>query len=103
MNVSFSSWLVIILAVLAANMPFLNERLLAFFPLKKSEIEFRKPILLRLIELVFLYITVALVAYFLESNIGNAFPQDWQFFAITSCLFIVFSYPGFVFQYLRKH
>lgn len=102
MNVSFSSWLVIILAVLAANMPFFNERLLGFIPLKKAEIDYKKSILLRLIELFFLYAFVAIVSYFLESNIGNVFSQDWQFFAITSCLFIVLSYPGFVFRYLRK-
>ena len=103
MNVSFSSWLVIILALLAANMPFFNERLLAFIPLKRTEVAYKKSILLRLMELIFLYASVAFFSYFLESNSGNTFPQDWQFFAITSCLFIVFSYPGFVFRYLRKH
>jgi len=36
-----------------------------------------------------------------ESSIGNVFPQGWEFYAISGCLFTVFSFPGFVYQYLR--
>lgn len=88
----------ILLAVLAANLPFLNERLFALIPIGKPAKLFR----LRLIELFVLYWLARGAAYLLEAHIGNTFPQGWEFYAITACLFIVLAYPGFVFRYLRK-
>jgi hypothetical protein len=37
-----------------------------------------------------------------ESSIGNVFPQEWEFYAVSACLFIVLAFPGFIYQYLRK-
>jgi hypothetical protein len=42
------------------------------------------------------------VAYAIESVIGNAFPQGWQFYAVTVCLYLVLGFPGFVHRYLRR-
>jgi hypothetical protein len=98
-DVSLSSWFVILLAILAANLPFLNERMLALVPLGMM----LKPAWLRLIELAFLYALVGIIGYLLESRIGNTFAQGWEFYAVTVCLFLVFAYPGFVFRYLRRH
>jgi hypothetical protein len=97
-DVSLSSWFVILLAAVAANLPFFNERLFAAFPLRVA----RKPLWLRLIELAILYGLVGGVAYLLEARVGNAFEQRWEFYAITVCLFLVLAYPGFVYRYLRK-
>jgi hypothetical protein len=97
-DVSLSNWFVILLALLAANLPFLNERLFAFIPLDSET----KSFWVRLAELIVLYALVGGIAYLLESRIGNTFPQRWEFYAVTGCLFIVFAYPGFVFRYLRK-
>lgn len=98
MDVSLASWFVIVLAALAANLPFLNERLFALIPLS----QFVKPLRLRLFELLVLYFILRGIAYLLEARIGNVFPQRWEFYAITACLFLVFAFPGFVFRYLRK-
>lgn len=98
MDVSLSGWFVILLAVCAANLPFLSNRLFALVPLSRGE----KPFWLRLLEMFVLYILIGVIAYLLESRIGNAFPQSWEFYAITGCLFLVLGYPGFVFRYLRK-
>lgn len=98
MNVTFAVWMVIILAVFAANMPFLNERFLAVFPIKVT----LKPFWVRLIELTILYFALGLIARVLEANLGNVFEQKWEFFAITAFLFLVLAYPGFVLRYLRK-
>jgi hypothetical protein len=38
----------------------------------------------------------------LESRIGGVFAQNWEFYAITGCLFLVLAFPGFVLRYLRK-
>lgn len=88
----------ILLAALAANLPFFNERLFAVVPLRNPN----KSFWLRLFELTVLYFLVLGIAYFLEARIGNTFSQRWEFYAITVCLFIVLAYPGFVFRYLRK-
>ena len=107
MDVTASSWLVIALGILGANLPFLNEKLFAAVPLKKAaQAEdgkgWRKPLALRLLEMVILYFVVGAVAFALEARIGNAFPQTWEFYAITGCLFLVLAFPGFVGRYLRK-
>ncbi|RJF98803.1 DUF2818 family protein [Noviherbaspirillum saxi] len=98
MDVSLSSWFVILLAIAAANLPFINERLFAAVPLGRPT----KSLWLRLLELFVLYFVVGGIAYLLESRIGNVFTQRWEFYAITGCLFLVLAFPGFVFRYLRK-
>ena len=98
MDVALSGWFVILLAVLAANLPFVNERVFIAIPLARVF----KPFWIRLLELIVLYLLVLGVAYILESHIDNVFSQRWEFYAITVCLFVVFAYPGFVFRYLRK-
>jgi hypothetical protein len=97
-DVSLVSWFVILLALFGANLPFFNERLFALVPLPMPV----KPVWVRLIELLVCYFAVGLVARMLEAKIGSVFPQGWEFFAITVCLFLVFAYPGFVLRYLRK-
>ena len=99
MDVTLSSWFVILLAALAANLPFLNERLFALIPIARPA----KSTWMRIVELFVLYLAVRGIAYVLESRIGNAFPQGWEFYVITACLFLVLAFPGFVFRYLRKH
>lgn len=89
----------ILLAALAANLPFLSERLFCILPLPRAV----KPFWMRLTELLVLYFLVLGAGHILETRIGNAFPQQWQFYAITVCMFLVLAYPGFVFRYLRKH
>lgn len=93
-----ASWLVIGLALLGANLPFFNERLFALIAIGME----RKPFWLRLLELLALYFIVGGLGMALESKIGNGFPQGWEFYAISACLFIVMAYPGFVVRYLRK-
>jgi hypothetical protein len=96
-DVSLASWLVIAVALAAANLPFLTEHVFGVFPLKRT-----KPFFVRLLELVVLYFIVGALALALESRIGNVFAQTWEFYAITACMFVVLAFPGFVLRYLRK-
>lgn len=98
LDISLASWFVILLALFCANLPFLNERLLAVIPLSSAS----KSLWLRLIELFVMYVVVGAIARLLESRIGSVFPQNWEFYAITGCLFLVLAYPGFVMRYMRK-
>jgi hypothetical protein len=108
MDVSFAAWIVVVIAFIAANLPFANERVFGFISLKPAQTgqgraEPRtKPFLARLLELLVLYFLVGLVGYLLESRIGNVFAQGWEFYAVTGCLFLVLAFPGFIFKYLRK-
>ncbi len=99
-----STWLVIAIALACANLPFLTEKLFGVIPLgRTAEGGARtKSGWLRVLELLVLYFVVGAVAYMLEARIGNVFTQVKEFYMITVPLFVVLSFPGFVFRYLRK-
>ncbi len=106
MDSSLASWLVVAIALAAANLPFLTERVFGLVPLKTNTAGDgplrTKPFPLRLLELIVLYFVVGFLARALESRIGGVFAQNWEFYAVTGCLFLVLAFPGFVFRYLRK-
>jgi hypothetical protein len=87
-----------VLAVIAANLPFLSERILLVFAAPKAG----KPLYWRLLELLLLYILVGLLAMWLESRFGPVHGQGWQFFVTTFALFVVAAYPGFVIRYFWR-
>jgi Protein of unknown function (DUF2818) len=97
MSQSLSAGLVILLAVLAANLPFVSQRLLGVLSLKQPKI-----LATRLAELAVLYFLVGGVGLLLENKAGQIAPQGWEFYAITATLFVTLSFPGFVFRYLFK-
>lgn len=99
MSNSASVWLVIAVAFVAANLPFLNQRLFGVLPLKRAG----KPLGLRLAELVLMYFLAGGLGLLLEQRAGQIAPQKWEFYAITGALFITFSFPGFIWRYLWKH
>ena len=98
MSQTASIWLVILAALLAANLPFVNQRLLAVVPMGKP-----KSLALRLGELVVLYFLVGGLGLLLEGRAGQIAPQGWEFYAITGALFVTLAFPGFVYRYLLKH
>jgi hypothetical protein len=104
MQLSTAVWSLILLALLGANLPFFNQRLFAVVPLHKFKTQStsKKSLWLRLIELIVIYFLLSGVSYLFEASIGNVFSQGWEFYAITGCLFIVFAFPGFVYQYLQR-
>ena len=98
MTQTASIWLVIVTALCAANLPFVNERLFAVVRMAHG-----KSIGLRLAELVVLYFAVGLLGVALERHAGQVAPQGWEFYAVTAALFITFAFPGFIYRYLLKH
>ena len=98
MSSSLAVWLVIGAAFLAANLPFLNERLLAVVP-RRTTI---KSLWLRLLELLVLYLVVGGFGLALEQHQGQIYPQGWEFYAITGAMFLTFAFPGFVYRYLGR-
>ncbi|HVR54169.1 MAG TPA: DUF2818 family protein [Pseudorhodoferax sp.] len=91
-------WLVILAAVVAANLPFLTQRL--FLALRLAQ---GKSLAWRLLELLAYYLLVGLLGLLLERNVGRIAPQGWEFYAVTAALFVTLAFPGFVWRYLLKH
>ncbi|WP_269531008.1 DUF2818 family protein [Chitinimonas sp. BJYL2] len=86
------------LAALAANLPFMVERLFLIGP----KVAAGKSLGWRLIELCLLYVLVGGLGLWLESRVGPVHDQKWPFYATTFALFVVAAYPGFVMRYLWR-
>jgi protein-S-isoprenylcysteine O-methyltransferase Ste14 len=99
MSQTASIWLVIVLAFVAANLPFLTDRrVLGILPMRAP-----KGLAIRLAELVVCYLLVGGLGLALEQRVGRIAPQGWEFYAITGTLFLTLAFPGFVWRYLLKH
>lgn len=90
--------LVLVLAAVAANLPFVNERLFVVGP----RLVPAKSLGWRLLELACFGAVVVALGMALESRIGQRHPQGWEFYAIVICLFLTLAFPGFVWRILRR-
>ncbi|MGJ7528620.1 DUF2818 family protein [Variovorax sp. GB1P17] len=99
MSQSASVWVVLLVALVAANLPFLNERLFGAVPLPSRA----KSLAVRFAELVVLYFLAGGVGLLFERRAGQIASQGWEFYAVTGALFIVLAFPGFTWRYLMKH
>lgn len=97
MTSSSLTWLVIVMALVAANLPFFTERLFFLRQLAQG-----KSLAFRLLEMLVGYFVVGAIAMALEQSLGKNAPQGWEFYAITAALFITLAFPGFVYRYLFK-
>lgn len=93
-----SVWLVLVVALIAANLPFVNERLFVVGPRRRPA----KAFAWRLLELLVFALLTWGLGVGLESNIGQRAKQDWEFYAAGICLFLTLASPGFVWRYLRR-
>jgi thiosulfate reductase cytochrome b subunit len=90
--------ILLIVAVIAANLPFVLTRIGGLVPVA------HKHFFWRLLEFGLLYLLVGLFARLLESRLMPVHQQDWQFYVSTLALFVVFAFPGFVWRYFwRQH
>ncbi|GAA5784907.1 membrane protein [Chitiniphilus shinanonensis] len=86
------------LAVVAANLPFLTERIC--FAVQPSS--GRKAFGWRALELAVLYLLVGALALALEQRLSPIHAQKWPFYVTTLCLFVVAAFPGFVWRYFWR-
>lgn len=90
-----SIWLLLLIMLVLANLPWMNGRLFLFIPLKNG-----KNAWWRLLELMVYYVVALLVAIgFEQQYAGNIYAQQWEFFVTTLSLFFVFSVPGVVYRH----
>ena len=97
MDQSAATWLVLLAAVVAANAPYFSHRILLVGPLRRP-----KAAWWRLLELFVLAVLTLLLGFALEARLGQRQPQGWEFYAASTCLFLVLGFPGFVWCYLRR-
>jgi len=91
--------LFILVAFIAANLPWFSERVFGLFTLKSG----KKSASLCLLEWLVLYFMTGLAALGLEKKYtSDIYSQDWEFYASTFCLFVVFALPGFIYRYDLK-
>ncbi|HIA08324.1 MAG TPA: DUF2818 family protein [Chromatiaceae bacterium] len=87
----------LILTLLAANLPWMSDRRFFVFPAGDGG----KGPLPRLVELALMYGAIAAIGFGLEQKVtGSVHAQDWEFYAVTACLFIVFAMPGFIYRHI---
>jgi len=94
---SAAVWLVLFVAVVAANLPFVNERLFFVGPRRAP-----KSLGWRVLELVSMWALTLAVGVALEARQGQVQPQGWEFYAAMACLLLTCAFPGFVWRYLRR-
>lgn len=85
------------LAALAANLPFMVERILFVWAPRQHKV-----FAWRLLELCLLYLLMGGLGLWLESRLGPVHTQRWQFYVTTFALFVVAAYPGFVWRYFWR-
>lgn len=93
-----SIWLVLALAFVAANLPFINDRWMAVWPARVGA----KTLWLRMGELLLWYVAVGAVGFAFEGHFGQVHYQGWEFYTITASMFLTFAFPGFVYQYMVR-
>jgi len=96
-NIGLTHAILVLLALLAANLPWFSERLFFLIQVKQKHAGWQ------LLELVVLYFVMGGIAFLSERmTMGHSGPQHWEFYATTACLFLVFAFPGFVWRYLWR-
>ena len=88
-----SMYILLFLAVVFANVPFFTPRLLGVLPVKQKHFGHH------LCELALGFVLAAVLAYVLESQTSNVHQQDWEFYVVVLCLYLVAAFPGFVWRY----
>lgn len=91
----------IIVSIIAANLPWFSERFFLF----AAPAGDGKTLWMRLLEWLVLLVLFLLVALGMEKKLmGELYSQDWEFYAVLVCLFIVFALPGFIYRHdLKPH
>lgn len=96
MSTSLAVWLLLGLAVIAANLPWLSERFLFVFTPPGQQ----KRFWMRLLEWLLLCVLVGMLALGLERKAtGSIHEQGWEFYAVGLFLFMVFAIPGFIWRH----
>lgn len=98
MSLDQSVWLLLVTAIVLANIPWLlQNKILIFVAAPK------KSFILGFAEWFLYFIVTGILAYLLEmKTMGNVAEQGWEFFTIVLFMFVIFAFPGFIYRYNLK-
>ena len=100
MSLNTSITIFILVAFIAANLPWITDRFFGLIELKSDS----KSVWLSFLEWFTLYILIGMLALGLEKKFtSEIYSQSWEFYASTLCLFLVFALPGFIYRFDLKH
>ena len=97
MDQGASIWTVLVVALVAANLPYLSPRILLVGPRRDP-----KAAGWRVLEVVLLALITLAIGFGLESRLSQRSAQGWEFYAASLALFVTLGFPGFVWRYLRR-
>ena len=91
------TWLLIFVTLILANLPWFYGRFLLFIKPGK------KLLWMCLLEWLILYFLAGFLALGVEKKMqGEIHAQDWEFYAVTFFLFVVFAFPGFIYKGTKR-
>lgn len=91
---------ILVISIIAANLPWLTERSFLIFPPNPAG----KSVWMRLGEWLVLYLIIGGIAIGLEIKAtGGSHTQDWEFYWVSLFLFMIFALPGFIYRHDLVH
>ncbi|MDG6774669.1 DUF2818 family protein [Thiomicrorhabdus sp. ZW0627] len=98
MSLDQSVWLLLVTAIVLANVPWLfANRIFLFIKVP------HKSIVINLLEWLLYFILTGILAYLLENkSMGHVQEQGWEFYTVTFFMFVIFAFPGFIYRYNLK-
>lgn len=99
MSIDQAVWLLLFTAIVFANIPWIMMNKVFIFVTVPN-----KSFLIGFVEWFLYFVLTGILAYMMEDKVmGNVAPQEWEFYAITFFMFMIFAFPGFIYRYnLRK-
>lgn len=86
----------LVLAVAAANLPFVSERFAGVFKVARKHFGWQA------LEMALLFCLVGGLARLLEARQMPVHEQHWQFYVTVLALFLVAAFPGFAYRYFWR-
>lgn len=97
MTNQYPIYILLCLLIIAANLPWLSDKLFCILSVK------RKPGWLRACEWLTLCALSFSLGFALEYKVmGAVVSQAWEFYVVALCLFAVFALPGFIYHHDLK-
>lgn len=98
MSVDSAVWLLLTTAIVLANIPWIFENRLFVFLVVKV-----KSFWINLAEWFLYFILMGIISFLLELKVmGHVKEQEWEFYVVGLFMFMIFSFPGFIYRYNLK-
>jgi len=99
MTLDIAVWLLLVVAIVLSNIPWIFENKIFLFIAAPS-----KSIIISIGEWFLYFLLTGIFAYLLElKSMGHVQPQEWEFYTITFFMFMIFAFPGFIYRFNLKH